>query len=438
MAFRNPVIVLPGITASELRDDYPVKPETLWSAVLNKDYERICQHPENLRYEAREPARVRVDAVFPLIYKDFIEELRHNLTSKADEPVPVFPFAYDWRQPLDLIQGELALFVDEVIERTKLLKHYARTEFLEDPRVDLVGHSMGGLVITGYLEAQGKKARVGRVATLGTPYQGSYEAPIKVLTGTSSIGGGEQNSREREAARITPALYHLLPDFDGAVRDERDNPIDLYDAASWQQGVIDTLAEFIRLTAARPSTIADRKQKAFELLQGMLDQARGFRARVRKFRLADAGLDPSRWLCLVGIDATTRVALHRGVVAGKPRFALDGADRKNEWRKEAPSVLTGDNTVPYLGAKPAFLDVRHLVCVRPGDFGYWELGDRGLATAAGFHGALPTLNLAQRLIVAHLKDAPAGDSHWARPAPDIDDVHNWEPPIRGLKRRLDW
>jgi hypothetical protein len=101
-------------------------------------------------------------------------------------------------------------------------------------------------------------------------------------------------------------------------------------------------------------------------------------------------------------------------------------------------VLTGDNTVPYLGAKPAFLDVRHLVCVRPGDFGYWELGDRGLATAAGFHGALPTLNLAQRLIVAHLKDAPAGDSHWARPAPDIDDVHNWEPPIRGLKRRLDW
>src|SRR5690606_30075332 len=103
----------------------------------------------------------------------------------------------------------------------------------------------------------GKKARVGRVATLATPFRGSFEAPIKVLTGTSSIGGGEQNSREREAARITPALYHLLPDFDGAVVDEAGKPVDLHDAAAWQDGVVETLAEFIRLTAARPPKTSD-------------------------------------------------------------------------------------------------------------------------------------------------------------------------------------
>ncbi len=438
MTFQNPVVVIPGITASELRDEYAVRPETVWSAVMNKGYERICQHPENLRYEAREPARVRPDAVFPIVYGDLIEELRHNLTSKADEPVPVFPFAYDWRQPLVRVQEELAAFVDEVIERTKLTRHYARTEFLDAPKVDLVGHSMGGLILTGYLQAHGKKARVGRVVTLATPFRGSFEAPIKVLTGTSSIGGGEQNSREREAARITPALYHLLPDFDGAVVDEAGKPVDLHDAAAWQDGVVETLAEFIRLTAARPPKTSDRKQQAKELLQSMLDEAKAFRARVHGFDLASAGLDPSRWLCLVGVDAKTRVALTRKVVNGKPRFDLRDDDRTNEWAKEGRSVRTGDGTVPYQGACPTFLSRKHLVCLRPDDLGYWELGDRALSMAAGFHGALPTLNLAQRLIVAHLKGATANDSHWARPGPDVDDVAEWDPPIRGLSRRLKW
>src|ERR1043166_2597323 len=124
MPIQNPVIVIPGVTASELRDEYPVKAETRWSAVLNKEYERLSLHPDNLRYESIEPARIRSDIVFPLVYGDLVDELRHNLADRADRPVPVFPFAYDWRQPLDVTQAALASFVTEVIERTKLLRHY--------------------------------------------------------------------------------------------------------------------------------------------------------------------------------------------------------------------------------------------------------------------------------------------------------------------------
>ena len=438
MTPQNPVIVLHGITASELRDEYPMGTETVWSAVLHKDYERICQHPDDLRYEAREPARVRADVLFPLVYKDFVAELRHNLAARADEPVPVFGFAYDWRQPLRVLTEQLAAFVGEVIDRTRLLRHYARTAYADDPRVDLVGHSMGGLILTGYLAQTGKKARVGRVATLGTPFQGSFEAPIKVLTGTSSIGGGTENSREREAARITPSLYHLLPSFDDAVADPDGKPVDMFDAAAWQQGVVDTLAEFIRLTAARPGGTAERRQAATALLQGMLDDARGYLDHVRAFRLGDAGLEPRHWLCLVGVDATTRVTLRQYLVNGRLRYDLDGADRKNDWQPNGRSVLTGDSTVPYRGAVPRFLEPRHLVCLRPCDFGYWELGDRALSLAAGFHGAMPTLGLAQRLVVTHLKDAVAGDNVWGRPSPEVDDVKSWDPPIRGLQRRLKW
>ena len=39
---------------------------------------------------------------------------------------------------------KLGTFIDEVIARTRLMRHYAKAK---DLQVDLVGHSMGGLAI---------------------------------------------------------------------------------------------------------------------------------------------------------------------------------------------------------------------------------------------------------------------------------------------------
>jgi len=65
-----PVIFVPGIMGSVLRDQYPVDPETVWSPLklLIKSYERITLHPSDVRYELIEPARVSADQVFVLIY----------------------------------------------------------------------------------------------------------------------------------------------------------------------------------------------------------------------------------------------------------------------------------------------------------------------------------------------------------------------------------
>ena len=102
MAYVPPVIVLPGITGTNLRDEYQTPPDLVWS-LLKNDYARVALHPDNPRYEALEPARIQADSVFDIAYKELIQELRYNLRLKEDKPVPVFPFAYDWRQPLDLI-----------------------------------------------------------------------------------------------------------------------------------------------------------------------------------------------------------------------------------------------------------------------------------------------------------------------------------------------
>lgn len=86
--FPHPVIFIPGIMGSALRDQYPIDPEAVWSPfkLLVKAYERVTLHPSNTRYELIEPSRVSPDQVFGLVYSELIEELRHNLSPQADQP----------------------------------------------------------------------------------------------------------------------------------------------------------------------------------------------------------------------------------------------------------------------------------------------------------------------------------------------------------------
>jgi len=434
MKLADPVIVVPGITATYLQDEYTLPPENLWT-VLTKRYERVAMHPDNLDYETIEPAVVRSGQVFEIAYEELIKELRYNLSPAADEPVPVYPFGYDWRHPLDEIEASFAKFVEEVIERTKLLRHYYADGYHDNPRVNLIGHSMGGLVITGYLDTMGKKARVNKVATLATPFRGSYEAVIQVITGTANLGTKAPSSRERESARLTPALYHLLPSFSKAVITPAGMPNSLFDPDVWQSTVADSIAESVRLHGlpkADRKTKKARREDADRLLATMLKLAKKHRARTDKFALADAGLSREDWLAVVGVGTTTRVRLEVVKGSGGPQFELRSDDRRDEWSNSdiTKARSTGDGTVPFEGALPGFLDETDIVCVTPEDFGYWEVQDRALASLAGLHGILPNMNMLHRLLVRFFTGAPdRRDNTWGRSVPGVT-KSRWNPPLK--------
>jgi pimeloyl-ACP methyl ester carboxylesterase len=430
MTLPYPVIVVPGITANYLQDEYPLPPEDIWK-VIKKDYERIALHPSDLRYEAVEPARVKSGQLFEIAYGELIAELRYNLASKHDEPVPVFPFSYDWRMPLEIAENQLAAFVREVIERTKLLKHYYKAKYQDNPKVNLVGHSMGGVVIAGYLEKDGGNAPVHKVVTLATPFQGSFEAVIKVTTGTANLGTTAPSSREREAARLTPALYHLIPSFTSGIEVTAPTlPVSLFDPGIWQQSVVESIAEFIR-TKGLPSD-KNKIEEARELLTTMLNQARAHRDRIDGFKLSKANMTDKNWLAVVGVDTETRVRLRIVKRGNQPVFDLRSEDRVNEWEDKDPQArrLTGDGTVPYEGAVPKFLEEKNLVLVTPDDYGYWEVQDQTLSRASGFHGILPNMNMLHRLIVRFFTDgSDKRDNTWGRPAPGVD-KNTWDPPLK--------
>ena len=460
----SPVIVIPGITASDLHDEYELPPEAVWTTVLKRRYDRVTLHPEDQRYELREPARVMPRGPFPLIYEDLVEELRDGLAEDQPGPVPVFPFGYDWRMPLDRTEQRLAAFVREVIDRTLLMRHYRDDEaFRNNPIVSLVGHSIGGLIIAGYVESlvagrirspRGSGALVDKVVTLGTPFRGSYEAILKVATGTSELGDDSGRARERRMARMTPALYHLLPGSAGPVASHGGRAVNFFRPDAWQPNVVQTIEHQVR----------DWDVTGAELFRKMLDEARAHRERISGLRLLNGGTPraagasddggsgdtaPPRdtappgdagapavavrsddWLAIAGVDSKTRVGLR--VVRdenGFARFDLRGAERRNEWDSDIEGNRrdTGDGTVPLEGAIPPFLDEARVVCVTPGDFGYWEISRPGADRRRGFsRAASPDEHAAPahpplpagpgRSLRQHLGAAPAGSRRLESPA----------------------
>ncbi len=423
---QHPVIVVPGIMGTSLHDDYPLKTADLWTMVLNKDYHRISMHPDNLKYEAVEPSRVYAGRLFS-IYNDLIEALRYDLSAKADEPTPVFAFPYDWRRDIRETAKEFAAFVDEVLARTKLLRRYRGFESVN--KVDLVGHSMGGLLICEYLHQFGDRKLIGKVATMGTPYLGSMEAVVKLTTGLGNLSGERPSERERETARSTPAVYQLLPSYDFCAYEEKkraQKQLNLFDLKNWQTTILESLAEYVRLHSVE--VIADdqnRLARAADILTGLLADAKSHRDNVRNLKLTKMrnGLSANSWLAIVGVGEETRQSVRVDREGKWTRFSLD----VDAGGKQARNRLTGDGTVPLHGAIPPFVPEEKLVAVDRKGFGAFEFGDRLLLQAAGLHAMLPTMNLVQRLVIKHLRPAFNGRFDGAKRLPGVR--KRWTPPI---------
>jgi pimeloyl-ACP methyl ester carboxylesterase len=305
--------------------------------------------------------------------------------------------------------------------------------------VNLIGHSMGGLIITGYLEKAGTSAPVSKVVTLATPFHGSFEAVIKIATGTANLGTDSPNSREREAARLTSSLYHLLPTIQDALEiDDPGLPTSLFDPALWQSSIVASVLAYVQqLMAALKKD--EEQEKAQELFARFLEAARAFCTRIDNFRLTQTNLQPEDWLCVVGVNSETRVRMRISRTDRGPLFDLGSKYRLNRWRKDprnkAEWSLTGDGTVPFESAVPNFLALENLVCVTPEDYGYWEVQDKLVAGVAGFHAIICNMDMLHRLIVRHFTGKPdVGGNTWGYPAPGVT-PKKWAPAVQPLRAK---
>lgn len=127
----------------------------------------------------------------------------------------LFVFPYDWRKPLDTLADRLDTYINNLT-------------LPPNEKVNLVGHSMGGLIARAYVQKYGD-AKVNQVVTVGSPHLGAVRAyevwegakiwkgawwaktALEMITHFGSVNG---ESKVQTVRRLAPSIKDLLPVYD--------------------------------------------------------------------------------------------------------------------------------------------------------------------------------------------------------------------------------
>lgn len=116
------------------------------------------------------------------IYGNLVNSLDQN---GYQENINLFEFPYEWRNSNIITANLLKQKIQEIKNQTKVFK------------VDLVAHSMGGLIARQYIEGDDYQNDVDQLITLGTPHKGSPKSYLKW-----EAGEGFENLLDRFSRKI--------------------------------------------------------------------------------------------------------------------------------------------------------------------------------------------------------------------------------------------
>jgi len=258
---KAPVIIIPGITGSELINKNTGK--TVWFS-RSRDGDDDLRLPVTPNLAANRDGLVAGDILRGVKFLKFLPEteiydqLITNLEKRAgyreakwDDPGEnghqdtFYVFPYDWRRDNVETARLLIKRIEEL--KAKLGK--------PDLKFNVVAHSMGGL-ITRYAAMYGDADIPGgapmptwagakhfdKVFLLGTPNEGSVQALQTLLEGMSHFGGGINlpwvRNINRQDVFTIPSLYQLLPHpASFLVYDENLRPLklDIFEPATWDE-----------------------------------------------------------------------------------------------------------------------------------------------------------------------------------------------------------
>lgn len=138
-------------------------------------------------------------------YKQIADTIRNAFqvvegTPDDDRPANFIPFPYDWRRDNRVSAMKLKKLIDRKLPQWRA---HMRSQ---EPKIILIGHSMGGLVSRYYLECLGGWEHCKALITFGTPHRGSPNALSSLC-----IGHKLANVELIDLVRSFTSAYQLLP-----------------------------------------------------------------------------------------------------------------------------------------------------------------------------------------------------------------------------------
>jgi pimeloyl-ACP methyl ester carboxylesterase len=198
----TPVLIIPGIMGSELYEN----DELIWPdlvRLVGNPFDGFLSESLRLDQNGNSIRQIKAKAVIKKIltsdtFEGLIDELTANGYVLGEN---LFLFPYDWRLDLNQTRHLLAVAINSILSLSGAEK------------VDIIAHSMGGLLAKNYVEEYGGSL-VQRFITVGTPHLGAPKSFNVLMSGDLDIPFGVVNaSRIKEIAINSPAIYQLLPNI---------------------------------------------------------------------------------------------------------------------------------------------------------------------------------------------------------------------------------
>jgi pimeloyl-ACP methyl ester carboxylesterase len=220
---RNSLIFVPGLLGSRLcrpNSATPAEPDVVWGTLSALPRFPTIRVAADGAKDGIKPCGL----VREIVYLGFFRlELYSPILAHLErlgyrEGRDLFIFDYDWRRSVFDNGEALARFVNEKTGNTA--------------RVDILAHSMGGLIARVYTAKFGGAARVGKLVSAGTPFLGSvkvYETVEKGWGALNVVMGGLPAFRRTILS--FPSVYELMPRYAGCCGTAAEAPV-----FSWVSG----------------------------------------------------------------------------------------------------------------------------------------------------------------------------------------------------------
>ena len=205
-AARIPIVIVPGILGSELKDGDELIWPNVWSMIGSADdsFMDVLLQDENggpLDGGVFAESPVRLVKLSGLKVKDYLNGLITSLVEQGyAEGVDLFVFPYDWRLDINKHSDDLINVIDEIASTT------------QSGKVNIIAHSTGGIIVKNMiLQDRGIENKLDRIVFAGVPHLGSPEAYKKIVYG-DSLDIPVLNPEEiKKLAKNMTLLYELLP-----------------------------------------------------------------------------------------------------------------------------------------------------------------------------------------------------------------------------------